>query len=52
MANEHTAHGPHQITDGEHAEGGKKLSDRGLVREEVVSDGSGEVAVDRKIIPL
>src|SRR5262249_26848371 len=52
MADEHTAHGPHQITDGEHAERGKKLGDRGLVREEVAPDRSREVAVDRKIIPL
>ena len=43
---------PHQIADREHAEGRKKLGDRILVREEVAADRSGEVAVDREIVPF
>src|SRR5262245_30038102 len=52
MPDEDPADGPHDIAQREHAEGGKELGDRILMREELAADCSGEIAVDRKIIPL
>jgi hypothetical protein len=52
VANHHAADGPHQIAEREHAEGRKQLGHRVLVREEVMADRGGEIAVDRKIVPF
>ena len=52
MTDEGAAYRPHQITDGKHAKGRKKLGDRIPVREKVASDRSCEVAVDREIVPF
>jgi hypothetical protein len=52
MPDQDAADRPHDIAQREHAEGGKELGNRILVREELAADCSGEIAVDRKIIPL
>src|SRR5262249_11097480 len=51
-ADHHDADGPHQIAEREHAEGRKQLGHRVLVREEVMADRGGEIAVDRKVVPF
>ena len=52
MADERAADRPHQIAERKHAEGGEQLGDGVLAREEVAADRGGEIAVDRKIVPL
>jgi hypothetical protein len=52
MADQGAPDGSHHIAQREHAEGGKKLGDRILVREEVAADRGGEIAVDSKIVPF